>query len=190
MDQTWRTLNSVTLRKDRWIDLRADHCVTPGGVELNPYYVLAYPDWVHVVALTDDDHVVLVRQYRHAVGKILVELPGGAVDAPDASVEQAARRELEEETGFTAARWQKVTSFYPNPATHTNQLHILLATGVTRRSSQRLDAGEEGLEVVTFPTKDVLAGLGTGLIGHAMHVSGLLLGLALAGRIRLDPTLV
>ena len=188
MDQRWRTVRSNTVRKDRWIDLRADHCVTPSGVELNPYYVLAYPDWVHVVALTRDDEVVLVRQYRHAVGETVLELPGGAVDASDANIEQAAQRELEEETGFAAERWQHVSSLYPNPATHTNRQHVLLATGAVRSRPQCLDQGEEGLEVLTLPTSDVLAGLASGLLGQSMQVSAVLLGLALAGRIRLDPT--
>jgi hypothetical protein len=86
----WHIVKSETLIKDRWIDLRADACVTSSGVDIAPYYVLAYPDWVHVVAITPDDQLVLVRQYRHGVGEILLELPAGAVEAADTSNEHTA----------------------------------------------------------------------------------------------------
>ena len=62
-DQNWRVIRSETLLKDRWIDLRADDCVTSAGIKISPYYVLCYPDWVHVVALTypyGDDRLVLM----------------------------------------------------------------------------------------------------------------------------------
>ena len=103
MEQKWRITRSETLLKDHWVHLRADHCVTPAGIEISPYYVLSYPDWVHVVAITEFGCLVLVRQYRHAAGEFSLELPGGAVDPEDTNLEQAARRELEEETGFTAS---------------------------------------------------------------------------------------
>ena len=73
----------------------ADHL--SAGAKISPDYVLTYPDWVHVVAITSAGSLVLVRQDRHAVSESLLELPGGAVDAEDPNLEQAARRELEEE---------------------------------------------------------------------------------------------
>jgi 8-oxo-dGTP pyrophosphatase MutT (NUDIX family) len=184
---------SDSVLKDRWINVRADHCVTPAGFEISPYYVLSYPDWVHVVAITSDDHVVLVRQYRHAAGVFTLELPGGALDPADTEVEQAARRELEEETGFTAARWELITSLYPNPATHTNRVHFYLALDPVRTGAQKLDQGEDGLTVKLLPIQVVLDGLRSGLMGQAAHASGLILGLAMAARLdltarsRLDP---
>jgi NUDIX domain len=106
VDKKWHVIGSQTLLRDRWIDVRADECITAAGVKISPYYVLTYPNWVHVVAITSAGSLVLVRQYRHAVSEFLLELPGGAVDAEDPSLEQAARRELQEETGFTAQRWE------------------------------------------------------------------------------------
>ncbi len=188
MDQNWRVIRSESLLKDRWIDLRADDCVTSAGIKISPYYVLSYPDWVHVVALTSAGSLILVRQYRHAVGDCTLELPGGAVDAEDASVERAARRELEEETGFTAQRWELVTSLYPNPATHTNRVHFFLALGCMCTRPRNLDAGEDGLAVELVDIPVVLDGLRSGLLGHAMHASGVLLGLAAAGRLALTTT--
>lgn len=188
MNQKWRTTRSETVLKDRWIDVRADHCVTPGGIDISPYYVLSYPEWVHVVAITPDDHVVLVCQYRHAAGVVTRELPGGALDAADTQTEQAARRELEEETGFTAPHWELITSLRPNPATHTNRVHFYLARDAVRTREQSLDPGEDGLTVELLPVQTVLDGLRSGLIDHGTHASGLLLGLVTAGRLNLTAT--
>lgn len=181
----WRITNTRTIVKDRWIDLRADRCLTPAGAEIAPYYVLAYPDWVHVVALTADDHMVLVRQYRHAVCEAVLELPGGVIDASDQDPEAAARRELAEETGYRAREWRMVGSFYPNPATHTNRIHVVLALDARPDVGPSLDPGEEGLATLTLPVREVLAGLPGGLIGQSMHVAAVYLGLSAAGRLRL-----
>ena len=188
MEQKWRVLRSETLLQDRWLHLQADHCVTPTGVEISPYYVLSYPDWVHVVAITGAGSLVLVRQYRHAAGEDFLELPGGAADPEDPSLEHAARRELEEETGFTAQRWQHVISLRPNPATHTNRVHFFLASGAAYNRPPRLDAGEQGLRVELFDIPRVLDGVRSGLLGNAVHVSGLFVGLAAAGRLSLTAT--
>jgi 8-oxo-dGTP pyrophosphatase MutT (NUDIX family) len=182
MEQKWRTIRSETLLRDRWINLRADHCVTSTGTEISPYYVLSYPDWVHVVAITESNCLVLVRQYRHAAGDFFLELPGGAVEPDDISLKYAARREFEEETGFTAQRWELITSL------HTNRVHFFLALGAILDRPQRLDVGEHGLQVELVDIPAVLEGLRSGLLGHAMHVSGVLLGLAAAGRLTLTAT--
>ncbi len=177
----WRTLSSRTLLLDRWINVRADDCRTPGGKDIAPYYVLTYPEWVHVAALTPDNQLVLVEQYRHGAGTICLELPGGAVDAADADLQAAGARELREETGYAATAWQHVSSLYANPATQTNRVHFLLATGCHRVAEPQLEMGEEGLSVQLRPAGAVRAGLRGGLIGPAMQVAGLLLALDLAG---------
>ena len=180
MTEAWRILESRTVMKDRWIDLRADRCITPAGAEIAPYYVLNYPDWVHVVALTEDGRMVLVRQYRHAIGRSVLEIPGGAVDPADSDPQRAAQRELAEETGYAAATWRMIGSFFPNPATHTNRIHVALALQARPTATPTLDAGEEGLAVLTLPIREVLDGLADGLLGQSMHVAAVYLGLAAA----------
>ncbi|MFM7610485.1 MAG: NUDIX hydrolase, partial [Alphaproteobacteria bacterium] len=139
----WRVAASRLIHADRWIRLRADSCITPEGAVLDPYYVLEYADWVHVVAVTDDDRLVVNHQYRHGAGCVHLELPGGVMDAADAGPVEAAARELREETGFAAREFRSVVSLSPNSATHTNRIHIVLAEGAYADGAQSLDAGEE-----------------------------------------------
>ncbi len=75
--EPWKVKGSRYLLRERFLTARVDHCVTPAGIEV-PYYVLEYPGWVNVVALDKEDHLILVRQYRHALGDISLELPGAA----------------------------------------------------------------------------------------------------------------
>ena len=183
MDTTWRTLSSKPVIKDRWIDIRADQCLTPAGVEISPYYVLTYPDWVHVVALTPERSLVLVKQYRHAAEASILELPGGGLESSDTDAELAARRELVEETGFTSERWLKISALYPNPATHTNRVHAFLALDAMPTHRQVLDQGEENLAVCLMPLDSVVEGLDSGLLGQSMHVAAVMLATRLLARL-------
>jgi ADP-ribose pyrophosphatase YjhB (NUDIX family) len=185
MVQPWRVLSSEPVIADRWIDLRADRCVTPAGIEIAPYYVLTYPDWVHIVAITPADELVLVEQYRHGAGATCLEIPGGAIDAADTDPIAAGRRELLEETGFAAESWQRVSALYANPANQTNRVHTVLASGARRVAAPRLEDGEVGMTVQCRPITEILAGIGSGLLSQSMQVSAVLLALSAAGRIRL-----
>lgn len=185
MDSKWRTLSSKTVLKDRWIDVRADCCVTASGHEISPYYVLRYPDWVHVVAITPEDDLVLVRQYRHGAGATFLELPAGTADANDADPLQTAARELEEETGYRARHLRLVASLYANPANQTNMVHVVLGTHAELVSAPQLDDGEDGLTVETMKIRDIQAGLRSGLIQQALQVSSLVLALSASGHLSL-----
>jgi 8-oxo-dGTP pyrophosphatase MutT (NUDIX family) len=181
-DPIWKVTASRHIVADRWIDLRADDCVTASGVTIAPYYVLRYPDWVNVVALTEADEVVLVRQYRHGAGAMITELPGGMMD-PGETLVHAAARELAEETGFGAEEMVPVCALFANPASHTNRIHTFAARGARLIGPPRLEAGEHGLSVRLMTVPELLAGLPNGVLEQAMQVSALLLGLAALGRI-------
>ena len=99
----WKTLSSVYLFNDRWFKVRKEVCETPDGKIVDPYYVYDFATWVGAFALTEDGKVIMVKQYRHALGETCIEIPGGCVDDTDKSNEEAIARELLEETGWQAA---------------------------------------------------------------------------------------
>ncbi|MFN7089229.1 MAG: NUDIX hydrolase [Allorhizobium sp.] len=184
MQEGWRTVTSETLVKDRWIDLRADKCITPKGHEISPYYVLSYSDWVNVVAITPDEQILLTKQYRHAAGQAFWEIPGGGIDPNDPDPCAAAGRELEEETGYRAEKIELITTLFPNPASHTNRLHTLLAHNVTPIGEQRLEAGEDGLTVHLMPIPELIARVRDGFLGQALHTSSVLMALLVSDRLK------
>ena len=111
------------------------------GRLLPPCNIFEYPDWVDVIALTAERNVVLVDQYRHAVGQIRTEFPAGAVDAAEAPL-AAIKRELLEETGYASEQWHRLGSAPVNPALQTNRIHCFLALGAQKVAEQDLDEGE------------------------------------------------
>jgi 8-oxo-dGTP pyrophosphatase MutT (NUDIX family) len=177
----WTVESSNHVFKDRWISVRADSCRTPDGVEIAPFYVLEYADWVQVVALDDQDHVVLVEQYRHGLGIQSLELPTGGVEPEDANPVDAARRELAEETGFAADSWRHIATLAPNPANQNNWCHVVLALGA-RVSGLANDDPTERTRVVRVPVEEVVQLARSGAIVQALHVAALALALTEIGR--------
>jgi 8-oxo-dGTP pyrophosphatase MutT (NUDIX family) len=176
----WQVNRSRIVFRDRWVSLRADDCVTPSGVEISPFYVLEYPDWVHVVALDAENHVILVQQYRHGFGGITLELPGGMMDTQDGDPVTTAARELAEETGYTAGAFRLLASLSPNPATHTNRLHVVLGESVQLTKEPAMDV-EENIVVVRMPALEALQMALRGDMVHAQHIGLLAIGLNAAG---------
>jgi 8-oxo-dGTP pyrophosphatase MutT (NUDIX family) len=177
-----RTGDARSLVRDRWIHLRAEAWENGAGASLDPWYMLDWPDWVHVLALTGDDRAVMVRQWRPGLGAASLELPGGVVDPGDADIAAAGRRELLEETGFDAPGFRALPPLSPDPAHMNNRLHLLLAIGAERVAEPRPDATEE-IAVELLPIPALLEGLSCGAVANAPHVGGILLGLRAAGRI-------
>src|SRR5699024_3063874 len=114
-----------------------------------------YPDWVNAVAFADDDRIIMIRQYRHALGEVSLEIPGGCVDAKDASPMEAMQRELLEETGYTFSKMTALGTISANPSTNNNITHMFLAEGGEKIQRQQLDPNEE-IEVNSYSTEEVL----------------------------------
>ena len=179
----WTVRESRTLVHDRWLSLRAQTVVTGEGAVLAPFYLLDFPDWAQVVALTPDDRIVLVRQYRHGIGRVTLELPGGIVDPGETPLEAAAR-ELAEETGYVAESLRLVCSLSPNSSSHTHRCHTVLALGARLAQPTAHEAGEEIL-VETMPLAELWEAVPQGALAQAMHTAALAAALAAAGRLRL-----
>jgi ADP-ribose pyrophosphatase len=173
----WKILESHHLHKN----VRIDTCELPNGKVIDGF-VLEYGDWATIVALTKDQKVVLVRQYRHGAQKVILELPGGTIDAKDESPMNAARRELMEETGYSSDNFIQIGCVSPNPANQTNMIYSFLALDAEKVASQNLDETEE-IEVVLKPLEDVITMAKSGELLQSMQVSAVFFALAYLNRI-------
>uniref|UniRef100_A0A0C1NAW7 Nudix hydrolase domain-containing protein n=1 Tax=Tolypothrix bouteillei VB521301 TaxID=1479485 RepID=A0A0C1NAW7_9CYAN len=178
----WNLLNFKYIVKDKWISLRADTCQMPNGKIVEPYYVLEYPTWVNIVALTKNQEIILVKQYRHGLQKTVLELPCGAVEAEDISPLAAAKRELLEETGYTSDNFVETGILSPNPATHNNLTHCFLATNVEKVSELNLDDTEQ-IDISLLPLERTIEVIESGIVLQALHISSLFLALKTLGNL-------
>jgi 8-oxo-dGTP pyrophosphatase MutT (NUDIX family) len=156
----------MVLFRPRWDRLR-----NPRTGEEFDRLVLETPDWVNVVAITRDQRLVCVHQFRFGTGTVTLEVPGGMVDRGEGH-EQAARRELQEETGFTSARWRYLGAIEPNPAFQDNLCHHWLAEECALTHELALDSGED-IQVELVPIQDVVQRIAAGDIRHSLVISAL-----------------
>jgi ADP-ribose pyrophosphatase len=178
-DLTWKTLSSTYIHKGPWATLRSDRCEMPDGRIVEDYYVLEYSNWVNAVAITDDNKILMVKQYRHAAEIVSTELPGGVIDG-DETPEQALRRELLEETGYQFDDFELLCMTYANPSTANNQTRCYLARGGKKVQEQVLDDQEE-IVVELHTIAEVKELLLTNKIAQALHCTGLFYALVKLG---------
>jgi 8-oxo-dGTP pyrophosphatase MutT (NUDIX family) len=138
--------------------------------------VYEFPEWVTAFALTEDNKVVMVRQYRHACGEVCIELPGGCVDDNDKNFEEAIARELLEETGFSFSTFEYLGKTSANPSTNNNYMHMFLARGGKKVGEQQLDGNEE-IVVELISIEELKQLLKDKKIIQSMHVTCILYAL-------------
>ncbi|MBM3415239.1 MAG: NUDIX hydrolase [Bacteroidetes bacterium] len=178
----WETLSSEYLFNDRWFKVRKEICETPDGKIVDPYYIYDFPVWVGAVPVTEDGRIVMVKQYRHALGEICIEIPGGCMDDTDKNPEEAVAREVMEETGYSFTSYDYLGRISPNPSTNSNLLHMFLARGGRHVREQQLD-GNEGIEVMLLTIPELKQLIRGNRIVQPMHVTCIMYALERLGEL-------
>ena len=150
----WKILSSEYLTDKSFFRARKDKCVTPTGKIIPEYYIVELDPTLCALAITENNEVVMVKQYRHPVGKTLIELPGGFVDKNE-TPEKAIARELLEETGYEFSKYEYLGEVAANPGVLNGYTKLYLATGGRRIAEQKLDDNEE-IKVELIPIDDLI----------------------------------
>jgi len=166
--EPWNDVERREIYAGRIFTIRQDRLRSPLTGREHAFDVVEAPDWVNVVAVTADDKVLLIRQYRVGTRTVTTEVPGGTVDPGERPLD-AARRELLEETGYTSDDWSEIGRVEPNPAFQTNVTYTFLARSARRTGAQRFDE-TESIEVEERPLEDVPRLITTRVIVHALVV--------------------
>lgn len=165
----WKTLSSKYLSKHIYFTAREDRCEMPGGNIVDPYFVVELPTSVCAMAITENNEVIVLKQYRHPLTETLLEIPGGFVDPGEAS-DKAIERELLEETGYAFTGIHFVARVAANPGVLDNYTDLYLATGGKKVAPQQLDHGEE-IETDLFPLEEVRQMLMKNEFKQALHAT-------------------
>ena len=168
----WKVEGKKVLLSTRVFDVTELHSRSPDGKNTGDYIVNDAPQWVIVIPV-HGDNFLMVKQYRHGLGALSVEFPGGVIDKGE-EPEEAARRELLEETGTVAGKLTLLGSYNPNPALFSNRNYVFLAEDLEFTNKQNLD-NDEFLNYMELSRREVLDGMGTAEFPHALMASALCL---------------
>jgi ADP-ribose pyrophosphatase len=158
--------------------IRTNRCRSPRTGYEHDFYVIDFPNWVQVLPITPEDQVVMVRQYRHGCGQILLELPGGLIDPEDGNPEESAERELLEETGYAAEELVLLAETYPQPAVLSNTGSTYLARNAKKIAESQPDAAED-IEICLVDLEKIPEMIRKGEIKNSQSIMGLSLYLLL-----------
>ena len=189
-DLAERLVNRQVVRQSNYMTVVADTIETPDG-RRHERDVVLHPGAVTILAILPNGRVLLVRQYRHAADRVLLELPAGTLDRlADGSIEDpavAGPRELSEETGYRAATWRRLGGFWTAPGFASEHMTLLLATDLTPDPDRRGPDPDERLLVEAQPLPELLARLAADEIHDAKTIIGILWldALVLAGEVTL-----
>ena len=173
----WKVLESTYIRDN----VRIDTCEISNGLVVKPL-VREFTPWVNVVALTPIHEIVLIKQYRHGIGKVIWEIPAGMSHEANETLLDAARRELLEETGYSSEKLIEIGRVSADPASYTNLTYSFLALDAEKVSNQHLDDTEE-IDVFLLPFEEAIQMAQRGELPQALQVSALFFALLYLGHI-------
>lgn len=171
-NRKWKVVKSENiLHLGEWLSVRQETVELPSGRQIPTWFVLEFPDWINVIAITKDGKFVMEDQYRHALGQTCYEIVAGVVD-PGETPLHAAQRELSEETGYGGGTWELFMTLSPNPTNHNNLVYTFLARDVEKLSEQHQEATED-INVHVFSREEVKEILDRGMIIQALMAAPL-----------------
>ena len=171
-NRKWEVLKSTPLLNlGPWLNVRQEEVLLPTGTIIPSWFVMEFPNWINVIAITKEGDFVMIDQYRHALGETHYELVAGVVDEGETPL-QAAQRELSEETGFGGGNWQQFMMLSPNPTNHTNISYTFLATDVELISEPHQEPSED-IHIHILTQQEVEQLLHDGEIIQALHAAPL-----------------
>jgi ADP-ribose pyrophosphatase len=172
MIKPWERISSKTAGEFRIFTIRSDLKRSPRTGQDHDFYVIECADWVNVVALTSNEELVMVEQYRHGSDTVELEIPGGMMDPGDASPEATAVRELREETGYEGQGIRLIGRISPNPAIMNNTCYTVLIENCRLQHPVEFDSGED-IQTRLVPLGEIRKLVATGRIQHSLVVVAL-----------------
>jgi len=169
MIKKWNLVYSEQVDSNKVFSVRKDRSVSPVTGDEHDFFVIEAPDWINVVAITKDDEIVLIEQYRQGNKSVTIEIPGGMIDPGEEPLE-AAKRELLEETGFAGEDWLQIGEVFPNPSIQSNRCFTFLATNCKKVSETNFDTTED-IFTYTKPQTEISKLVSQGKITHSLVVA-------------------
>lgn len=163
----WKLLDSKNVYRDRWLQIKNDRCELPDGRIIEPYFVIEVPSWTNMVIITKDERIVLVKQYRHALGITTLELPGGILEKGE-SPKASAIREMQEETGYVSEEVEFLMEISPNPALMNNTAYFFLAKNAEKLTHTSFDPYED-IAIETYSKDELKQLLKDGKLQHGVQ---------------------
>jgi len=168
----WQIISSEPLGDFRIFSLRSDRAISPRTQQAHDVYVIDCPNWVNVIAVTPDRHLVMIEQYRHGSTTVELEIPGGMIDPKDPSPTAAGLRELREETGYAGENARLIGEIFPNPAIMSNTCYTVMVENCRCLHPVQFDHGEDLVTRLT-PIADLPQLVASGKIRHSLVVVAL-----------------
>jgi 8-oxo-dGTP pyrophosphatase MutT (NUDIX family) len=179
---TWETLSSEYIYKHIYFTARKDRCRRKDGKIVDPYFVVELPTAATAFALTEDNKVILVKQYRHPINEVILETPGGFVDEGE-DYSSAMKRELLEETGYSFNQIEYLGKMAANPGILNNYTEMFIATGGKKVADQKLDHNEE-LEIIFLTIEEVIDRFMKQELKQSVHTNCVMFALMKLGKLK------